>query len=478
MATNRTMNGGVYEIPDQGDTFIWGQPLSDWVGATSNGTLQKTGGSFTLGAETDFGPNFGIKASYFSGRATPADAGLFRLAHSDTIQFRNAANTGNNSLSMVGDVLTYSGSITATSFTGSGAGLTGLTKASVGLGSVDNTSDASKPISSAQAAVNANPAYGATISANVENRAQAWANTRQANLGYQPCANLRADMIYWGWTGSALDLQINGTYFGAILPTNISGRAGVATSADNANAVGGFANWAYQDDATNGPYLLYTNGSNTRTALTKPGNLNVNSAVTASFASSSGSCSGNAATASTASNSNALGGQGVGYFINNGGTSVVNIRNNSYIQLIAGISGFGDVWWGVNVSDERLKQNIAPTKEDSLSKIKAIDFVEYQFKRLEGEMQIDDGRTHKNGLIAQQIEKIDPHWVAEHGTYKQPDQYALQMDSMHAIKQLDAIVEKLTALIETQANYIVAIEDRLSALEAKEHKYDIGGRHE
>lgn len=132
MSTLRTMNGATYLIPDQGDTFIWGIDLSGWVGATSNGTLQKTGGAFTLAADVDFGPNFGVKSAYLSSRtANPASAGIVRLANTDTIQFRNAANSGNNTLSMVGDVLTYSGTFSATSITGISANsLTGTTLAS------------------------------------------------------------------------------------------------------------------------------------------------------------------------------------------------------------------------------------------------------------------------------------------------------------------------------------------------------------
>lgn len=51
-----------------------------------------------------------------------------------------------------GEGLSVDGIVSATSFTGSGAGLTGLTKGQVGLGNVDNTSDAGKPMSTATSA--------------------------------------------------------------------------------------------------------------------------------------------------------------------------------------------------------------------------------------------------------------------------------------------------------------------------------------
>lgn len=66
--------------------------------------------------------------------------------------------------------LTSAGVLTATSFAGSGANLTGLTKIQVGLANVDNTSDANKPVSTAtQTALNlkanlASPTFTGTVS--------------------------------------------------------------------------------------------------------------------------------------------------------------------------------------------------------------------------------------------------------------------------------------------------------------------------
>jgi hypothetical protein len=159
MATTRYVNGQPYLIPDQGDSYVWGTDLSNFFGAVSNSTLQKNGGAFTLSADADFGPNFGLKAAYLAARSATADSGFLRLGNTDTIQFRNAANSGNNVLSSVGDVLTYSGTFNAATvtgtFSGDGAALTNLSKAASGLGNVDNTSDANKPISIAeQAALN------------------------------------------------------------------------------------------------------------------------------------------------------------------------------------------------------------------------------------------------------------------------------------------------------------------------------------
>lgn len=56
----------------------------------------------------------GITAPYFSSSAAnPASAGVLRLANSDQIAWRNSTNSGNNTLSMSTDTLTYSSNISA-----------------------------------------------------------------------------------------------------------------------------------------------------------------------------------------------------------------------------------------------------------------------------------------------------------------------------------------------------------------------------
>jgi hypothetical protein len=73
--------------------------------------LQKTGGTFTLSAEVDFGGAYGIKTLYLKSQtANPAAAGVVRLAKTDTINFRNEANDGDLALGRnSSDQLTYNG---------------------------------------------------------------------------------------------------------------------------------------------------------------------------------------------------------------------------------------------------------------------------------------------------------------------------------------------------------------------------------
>lgn len=91
MSTNVTLNGVVHPIPAVGESN-WGSAVSTYLIALSTGVLQKAGGSFTLTADADFGATFGLKAAYYKSRGTVAAAGQVRLANTETVSWRNAAN--------------------------------------------------------------------------------------------------------------------------------------------------------------------------------------------------------------------------------------------------------------------------------------------------------------------------------------------------------------------------------------------------
>ncbi|AAQ54997.1 phage tail fiber protein [Burkholderia phage Bcep22] len=104
---------------------------------------------------------------------------------------------------------------------------------------------------------------------------------------------------------------------------------------------------------------------------------------------------------------------------------------------------------GFVVSDERAKKNITPSSTDALARVKALEFVEFDF--------IDSPYLPKkhvdNGVIAQQAQRINPNWIdkppADH-----PDAYLglnlqyLLMDAMRAIQQLSSEVDELKAELE------------------------------
>lgn len=98
-----------------------------------------------------------------------------------------------------------------------------------------------------------------------------------------------------------------------------------------------------------------------------------------------------------------------------------------------------------NVSDMRLKKNIEDTAEDSLAKVRALRFRQFDWK--------DNDNHQKLGLVSQQVRTVDPAL-----TYQPPgdpldpkksplmlrDQ-ALLLTALHAIQQLSAEVEALKA---------------------------------
>jgi hypothetical protein len=95
MATTITFNGANYNVPAYGDSG-WAQGagnLSSYLVAIAAGTLQTTGGTFTLSAEVNFGATYGLKSAYFKTEtATPSLTGVVRLASADSVGWRNNAN--------------------------------------------------------------------------------------------------------------------------------------------------------------------------------------------------------------------------------------------------------------------------------------------------------------------------------------------------------------------------------------------------
>lgn len=104
------VNGSAYTIPQTNERG-WGTAVTSWIQAISANTLQPVGGTFTLTNDVDFGANYGLKAPYFLSRsANPATTGMFRLANTDVVAFRNFANSGNLTMGVnSSDKLTFNG---------------------------------------------------------------------------------------------------------------------------------------------------------------------------------------------------------------------------------------------------------------------------------------------------------------------------------------------------------------------------------
>ena len=111
-AVTVNVNGTNHTIPETGEQG-WGDNVTAWIQDISADSLQKNGGNFTLTADVNFGSTYGLEAAHFtSGAASPADAGVLRLAVSDDVAFRNNADDGNLLLSVDGsDRLTFDGAL-------------------------------------------------------------------------------------------------------------------------------------------------------------------------------------------------------------------------------------------------------------------------------------------------------------------------------------------------------------------------------
>lgn len=113
------VNGTNHTIPQTNEKG-WGANVTAWIQAISQFTLQPSGGTFNLTAEVNTGSTYGFKVPYIkSATATPATAGVLRLANTDSVAWRNAANGGNDLLTVDGsDNLTFNGVALPTSASG------------------------------------------------------------------------------------------------------------------------------------------------------------------------------------------------------------------------------------------------------------------------------------------------------------------------------------------------------------------------
>ena len=115
--TSVTFNGTTYYVPAYNEKG-WAQGsgnVSLYLIAIAQGTLQTTGGTFTLSADANFGASFGLKAVYFkSASASIATAGVLRLAAGDSIEW----STSNYALGETAGALTWRGNYVVTSASG------------------------------------------------------------------------------------------------------------------------------------------------------------------------------------------------------------------------------------------------------------------------------------------------------------------------------------------------------------------------
>lgn len=300
------------------------------------------------------------------------------------------------------------------------------------------------------------------------------ANAITSALGFTPIqqgtgTGQTQNAVKIGWDNTFLRVQVDSTNFGTTWPINIGGNAATATNATNAASAttagsagsattAGTANFANNAGAVGGLALsgLVRNGS--------PGNVislawdgvrmnggvdNINVPFRTTWANVEDRPTDLGAFSNTP-----------GYVLRYGNSLVdVGAPDNSgvigraipnldarlrYINAITG--GLGVVVdgaaysWAINASDERLKENIRPTTEDSTAKIRAIDFKAFNFK---DSVPLFAGISRKSGVIAQQIETIDPDWVTNAGDYKQLNLETIVTSLAHALQQSILRIDEL-----------------------------------
>lgn len=115
MSVNVTIAGSTYAFPTDGEEN-WGNTVTQWAIAVSSQLLQRTGGNFTLTNDVNFGASFATIQAYLKSRtANISTAEFIRMARTDSIAWRNAANSANLLLSVNGsDQLTFDGAVLLT----------------------------------------------------------------------------------------------------------------------------------------------------------------------------------------------------------------------------------------------------------------------------------------------------------------------------------------------------------------------------
>lgn len=221
MAVTVTVNAVNYSIPTTGEQN-WGSLVTTWIQAISQNTLQPNAVAFTLTTgDLDFGINYGLKSKYYIGRTVnPAASGLYRLSTTDSIAYRNAANSadlllnldGSDNLQFNGVVLKTSADVIDAAHGGTGqtsysigdmlyaSGATALSKLGIGASNFVLTSSGSAP------------QWGLIVNANVD-PAAAIAYSKLALTGSIVNADINASAAIayskLALTGSIVNADVN-----------------------------------------------------------------------------------------------------------------------------------------------------------------------------------------------------------------------------------------------------------------------------
>lgn len=280
MAESITFNNAVYIIPDVGESN-WGQNLTNYFVAIPSGCYQLSGGTAPLTADLSFGSNFGLFAKYLTSvTATPATAGVIRLARADVIDWRNQGNGANLPLGVdSSNNLTFNGNIISPSGAGPVLSITGTANQVIASASTGNIT-----LSTPQdIATGSGPTFDHLTLAKTTNQlimgvtntttlsASAPASSRVYTIpDAGGSANVMLDAgnytVTGTWTGVTLVAPALGTPASGVL-TNCTGlpAASITGTLGVTHGGTGLATFAQGD-------LIYGSAANTLSALTKDAN--------------------------------------------------------------------------------------------------------------------------------------------------------------------------------------------------------------
>ena len=147
--------------------------------------------------------------------------------------------------------------------------------------------------------------------------------------------------------------------------------------------------------------------------------------------------------------------------VNGKTTGTIGLWNSDNVSLSFGGSG-NDIYYSYNstayslwsvvnqhFSDRRLKENIVDCKHKALDYIQQFQFKEYDWKKQEDRPR----QAHTNiGLIAQEVQAVDPTLVYENGDTLNLDNLRLTNIALKAIQELALENQKLTHRLENLEN--------------------------
>ena len=147
--------------------------------------------------------------------------------------------------------------------------------------------------------------------------------------------------------------------------------------------------------------------------------------------------------------------------VNGKTTGTIGLWNSDNVSLSFGGSG-NDIYYSYNgtayslwsvvnqhFSDKRLKENIVDCEHKALDYIHQFQFKEYDWKKQEDRPQ----QAHtKIGLIAQEVQAVDPTLVYENGDTMNLDNLRLTNIALKAIQELALENQKLTHRLENLEN--------------------------